>query len=813
MKRIKEFTGDIIICLIIAICTFYLMFLYKKSILISDLYSQGLDFLEFYKNHLSLFDNSWLYNWNIALGDSTYNQALYYMLSPFNIILIFLKKYSMLAILPYFMTFKITILAYSASVYFKNIIGNKYKWIGTIIYLSCYYIIIYGCYQVMWLDTFIFLPLVLLGIDRIVKNKSKNVFIISLFFFISSNYYMAAIIIPHIAIYGVVRFIHENGKKGIIKYIFNMILLASISLLLCSFVLIPAIEVMASSAKSSQGVLNFSNSFKRLSYVFTQNYMGYVLIPSDTYITILGMITNVSYFIFCKNKKNRLYSIPIILILLAIFSDKLNYIFNFGYSPAGGNYRYSVILNIYIGIIACMAIKEIIEENNKKLKYCVLFLGLINLLILIFQLNNLGKRLVIANVILLFGYLIILFINKSKRWRVAILVAILLLELTGKTFITYTQKNMIPNETRYEFTRLINYMKETYGNESRIEIKDTLNEANIYMAHDIQGVSGYSSLINTNYAKIGEVFSNTSENLVREEFRGRNVIARTIGTKYYITRYNYSPYSNSKLVDVFKDNHSYYIFEIDNSYLKYFSKDSLIKGTLDESVIKRDALLYSKLIIEDESQVIDIEEIEGDIIKDFPINSNKISIEESGDYYIIAPSDNKSINSINFSVNGVFVEGSQVLPYLQRDEMSSGEIYLGNLSKGDILEIPEEFVNYGRLTYIDSKYIDESINKADKIEVDMLTKENGKLDAKVKLQDEGYIFLPIVYDKNWNITIDGDDATPIIVDGGFMALEVDEGEHIISMVYKSNLITISMIISLSTLFIIIIYNFIKRRKL
>jgi uncharacterized membrane protein YfhO len=813
MKKIKQLAGDVVISLIIAICTFFLMFLYKKSVLISDLYSQGLDFLEFYKNHLSLFDNSWLYNWNIALGDNTYNQALYYMLSPFNIILIFFKKYSMLAILPYFITMKITILAYSASLYFKEIVGNKYKWIGTIIYLSCYYIIIYGCYQVMWLDTFIFLPLVLLGIDSIIKGKGKKLFIISLVLFISSNYYMAVIIIPHIGIYGIVRYIYMSGNKGIIKYVFNMILLASISLLLCSFVLIPALEAMSASEKSGQAIFNFSNSFKRIGYIFTQNFIGYVITPSDTYITILGMITNIAYFIFGKNKKNRLYLIPITIILLAIFSDKFSYILNLMYVPAGGNYRYSIILNIYIGVIACIAIREIIEDNNKKLKYCVLFSGVINAIMLLFQVNNLGKKIILVNALVLLGYLIIIFINANKKWRVPILVAILLLELAGKTYITYTQKNMIPNETRYEFSRVINYMKETYGNDSRIEIKDTINEGNIYMAHDIQGVSGYSSLINGSYEKIGEVFSNTSENLVREEFRGRNVIARTIGTKYYISRYNYSPYSNSKLVDIFEDNHTYYIFEIDNSYFKYFSKNDLIKGTLDKSVIKRDALLYSKLIVTNDEKVVDIEEIEGEVIKHTPIKSSKITIEESGDYYIIVPSEKKSINSIDFSVNGVMIEESQISSYIQIDEMDSGEIYLGNLSKGDILEISEEFVDYGSLAYIDSKYIDESINKTSKIELDILSKENGKLDAKVKLDDEGYILLPIVYDKNWRITIDGEEVSPIIVDGGFMALEIDSGEHIIGMVYKSKIIIISMMISLITLFIIIIYNLGKRRKL
>lgn len=805
--KLKEFMYDMVIALIIAISTFFILFLWKKSILISDLYNQGLDFLEFYKNHLSFTDGSWLYSWNIALGDSTYAQALYYLLSPFNLVLLVLKKYSMVALLPYFMTMKITILAYIVSLYFREITKKEYRWIGTIIYMACYYIVIYGSYQVMWLDTFMFLPLVLLGIERVIKNKGKKLFVVALFLFISSNYYMAAIMIPHIGIYGLIRYIYIKGKGGIVKYIINMIGLAIVSLALSSFVLIPAIDIMAASAKYSNEVMNLSTSYKRVCEVLFKNFVGFTASPSNTYVTIIGIIVSISYLIFGNIKKVRLYLIPIGLMVFAIFNDRLNYLFNFGYSPAGGGYRYNVILNIYIGIIVCMAIKEIIEEKNSKLKAAIVTVGFLNLIVLLSQFKNLGIRFLLVNIILIVAYIVILLLlNKNRKWLVVLLSILLLGELTGYTFAIYSKRNMIPNETRYEYTRLINYMKDNYGDKNRIEIKDTVSEANIYLAHNIEGVSGYSSLINGSYASIGEVLSNTSEYLVREEFRGRNIIANLIGTKYYISKFNYCPYSNSKLINTFEDNSTYYIFEVENKYIKHFDNESLILGGLDKSVINKDALLYSKLLIPTSEKVVNVEDFEGDIIKNIPIETSKISILESGEYYLVTPKDKKNIKSIDFSINGNRVERSLLLPYIQEGSMEKNEIYLGNFVSGDILELPEELINYGELVYIDGDYLDESIKKMNDLEIESLIRENGLLKAEVKTNKEGYVFFPIVYDKSWQITMDGEKINPTVVDGGFIAIEASIGSHIIEMKYKSKAINLGILLSISTLILIVIAN-------
>ena len=64
--------------------------------------------------------------------------------------------------------------------------------------------------------------------------------------------------------------------------------------------------------------------------------------------------------------------------------------------------------------------------------------------------------------------------------------------------------------------------------------------------------------------------------------------------------------------------------------------------------------------------------------------------------------------------------------------------------------------------------------------------------------------MPIVYDKYWNIKLDGEKVEPIIVNGGLMAINVSEGSHNLDMYYNFYYKGLGIIISLVTLSIIIL---------
>lgn len=77
----------------------------------------------------------------------------------------------------------------------------------------------------MWLDSVVLLPLIVLGLERLVKEHKGLLYTITLGLAILSNYYIAIMICLSMVIYFFVLIISENlgNKKNYMKSIFCFI--------------------------------------------------------------------------------------------------------------------------------------------------------------------------------------------------------------------------------------------------------------------------------------------------------------------------------------------------------------------------------------------------------------------------------------------------------------------------------------------------------------------------------------------------------------------------------------------------------------
>ncbi|MEG0308654.1 MAG: YfhO family protein [Clostridium sp.] len=803
----KKFLKDIGIAFLIAIITFYLIYMINGSVLQGDLYHQGLDFLEYYKNEFNIFSKDWVYNWSIALGDNNFALIIYYLLSPFNLILKFMRSFEMVDILPIFLTFKITFMIYFASLFFEKVVGKKYRWIGALIYISNYNIMMYGNYQIMWMDTFIFLPLVLFGVEKILNKEKCGIYILALFLFVITDYYLAALIIPHIAIYGIIRYIICNNKEGVFKFIGSMVLISIVALLLAGFVLIPAIDITLSSAKSINVLPQFTTSLKRVFTLFTNNYIGSILLNSNSYITILGMVVTILAILNRKIGKGRIYGIHIAILFLAVFSDKINYILNFNYIPAGGNYRYNLFLNIYIGIIVCTYLKRIIEKEvwrKKQYKNGVIIIGAVMGFVL-FGINKCSILFKLINIIFISMYAILL-ISKSlgKTMKVNLLASVLVLEVMFNCYFIYQDTSLYGAEERNNYSGVLQYIEDTYGKDNRVELVEN-RSLNLYTSKNVMGVSSYHSLVNSSYKEIGEVFTNTNNSDVRNNIKGRNIISQFTGVDYYVSYYNYCPYVNSKLVDRLD---GFYIYKLDNNELRYFDENSLRYEKLPEGLVEKDALLYNNLYVSGnkESDLYEkkLDESLDTIIKEQPIKNNKFLIEDSGEYYIKIPKSEYDLNqSILISTNGSDYRAIESIHNFQEEKETYYLFYIGYLNKEDIIEFKDYIYSHGMFIIIDGDYINESVNNMNSIDVNSVNRTNDSINSEFNLSKEGYVVFPIVHDKNWKITSDDNVIEPYIVNGGFITLKLDAGYHNVEMKYINYSLIVGIACSIITLSVII----------
>jgi len=161
----------------------------NKSILTVDLADQYVAFFNALKN---MFDGKigYFYSFSKTLGGNIFGLIAYYLISPFNLLILFVNRTSIPNMILIINIIKISFAGLTSYIYFNKTFKNNQKISLTfsIIYALMAYNIVYS-QNIMWLDGVILLPLVFLGIDKLIEEKSA-LFYITLTTSIICNYYI-----------------------------------------------------------------------------------------------------------------------------------------------------------------------------------------------------------------------------------------------------------------------------------------------------------------------------------------------------------------------------------------------------------------------------------------------------------------------------------------------------------------------------------------------------------------------------------------------------------------------------------------------
>lgn len=105
-----------------------------------------------------------------------YGLFAYYLASPYNLILIFFSKENMPVAFNLILMLKIASSSLTMFYYLNR--KKEAKWTN-LIFSTCYalstYIMIYG-FNVMWLDAVILLPVMIAGLDDLIKYKKAKLY-------------------------------------------------------------------------------------------------------------------------------------------------------------------------------------------------------------------------------------------------------------------------------------------------------------------------------------------------------------------------------------------------------------------------------------------------------------------------------------------------------------------------------------------------------------------------------------------------------------------------------------------------------------
>ena len=181
-----------------------------RSFLYMDMYHQYMPFFsEFYDK---LWEGSGLlYSWNVGIGSNFLALYVYYLACPLHFLGALVPKAYIMEFLSYLVVCKIGLCGLTACLYLQRRYHTRS--VSTVIF-SCLYALsgFMAAYNwnIMWLDPVILLPLILLGLELLVKEGRFALYCVTLALSIYTNYYLSIMICIFLVLYFLVLLFTER---------------------------------------------------------------------------------------------------------------------------------------------------------------------------------------------------------------------------------------------------------------------------------------------------------------------------------------------------------------------------------------------------------------------------------------------------------------------------------------------------------------------------------------------------------------------------------------------------------------------------
>ena len=239
----------------------------EESFLRTDMYHQYAPFFSEFQDKLKK-GGSLLYSWDIGMGVNFAALYAYYLASPLNWLLIICPRGLVIEFMTYSIVLKIGLCGLSMAYYLRKhchtcdfgiaFFGIFYALSG---YMAAY------SWNIMWLDCILLFPLIVLGLERLVKEGKGLYYCITLGFAILSNYYIAIMICIFMVLYFVALLVLEEGLtwERFIARSFGFCLYSLLAGGLAAAVLLPEIYALQLTAS---GDFNFPKTFSEYFSIF-----------------------------------------------------------------------------------------------------------------------------------------------------------------------------------------------------------------------------------------------------------------------------------------------------------------------------------------------------------------------------------------------------------------------------------------------------------------------------------------------------------------------------------------------------------------
>lgn len=800
----------------------------NNTMLTVDFYHQYGPLLAELYDKIKMGDNL-IYSFNTGLGLPFFRNFFNYLSSPFNIIILLFERDNIVTSFSVIIALKIIFASSVMSYFLKNFFNKNSLFItvfGLTYGFSSYFVAFY--WNIMWLDGMIYLPLIVLGIKKIIDENKINLYIISLFLSIISNYFISYMICIFSCIFFLVYIIFKENitRRDLLKKIILFTISSLIAGGMAGFMILPYMNSLSSISATGDS-FTFYKTFNFNPIFFLANHFSLVksiVFSSQDYflpnissgITLLVLL--ISFFFNSGIKiKDKIMAIIFMLILFVSFIYvPLDFIWHGFHTPNDLPFRYSFIYVFIINVIAFYSINKI---DTLRIRYCVIITIILNIFLLIlFKLEFLTEFALEINILFLLISLVLFIIYKLKNNNIGkyILVFIVIIDI-----ILNINENWQINHPKNEFmdnyntvNSVVERIKDNDKSFYRIEknFNQTLNDGAWY---NYNGISIFSSIAYEQMAKAQKQLGIPGNYVNSYYYRQNTPIYNSImSIKYLIGIENkneaYNLFKTINYYDVYEN--KYYLPPIfgvsrdiknfkNNNINPFLNQQDFVKLSTDINDI------FNKLdITYDEAQN------NYKYANDFVINLNQENITSTslnikpkidGNIYLYV----YDYNLDSFIVNNKLYSITKNEPYI---------IDIGYFKESDDVEIKmylnNNVYNVNVLAYqIDTNKFNDFYNNIKENSIEITEFKNDYIEGTINVDSDKTIFTSFNYDEGFEVMIDDKNVKIFSVADSFLAFDISSGKHNIKISYKIPYLKLGTIISGISLTLLILINILNMK--
>ena len=810
MKKILKRYGYLFIAGIIPFLILLIVYYLKDATPFGDHSLLTIDFFHQYGPMLGeLFDrikngSSLIYSFSMGMGQPFFLNFFNYLSSPFNIVIFLFKRSDLLMSYSFIVAIKVIFSSINMAILFNYKFKRKYIFIPLcILYAFNAYFVAYY-WNIMWLDGLVFLPLIILGIEKLIKENKCLLYCLSLAITLYSNFFMGYMICIFSVLYFIAfLFINTNSFnwKDVFAKVRNFFVYSLIAGGLCAFFLIPLyFSLKGISATGDVFPTSQYYDFTLKEFIFNHfSGVGSTVLKSG--ITCApniscGILCLALFFVFLINKKiDFKIKIGYVLILLffisCFFIPQLDFIMHAFHVPNDLPYRYSFLYCFTMVLIGGYAINKIEDVNALLILIIYLFMMIFVSLISKFEIVNISQNMIYFNYIAITIYFISYLIYRFLRKFIVIPLIIIIVTVSVECIITINNNWLVDQSVSYfyhdydKMEEVINKIKKDDKEVYRIERKNLLTHSDPTW-YGYYGLTGFSSMEYENVAILHNKLG-IAGNSINSYYYKKN-------TPIYDMMFNLKYYLDNSYDDIPVSSNKY------NLGLMFGVNQDIINWNLDSNDIDN-----QNNFLEKASGISNVLEYVDDIDNELYYKSNsgtliKYNIARPGKYYLLL--DNTLINYIYVNNTMYYTNNDYIIPeYLAANNpvlYEYNENYIIEFFVEDITDLYIEYnVAENLLLYrLNEEKMQEAFDilSSNKVKVNAFKEDN--ITGTVNLKNDLVIYTSIPYDKGWNVFVDNVKVDTFKIGDALLGFSMPSGKHTIVLKYYALYKDIGLVISI-----------------